>query len=153
MKKQKKSINKKIDLTDKSEKAGALVFLIISSALEILGIVFSCMMQLWGFILAMIFPVFIFLSAKVLKASLERGVYINGEDISFEGEYRKVTCIKKKEIKSIYLNDPGKGKIEENAEKFKNVQIIFQTKDGKKYPYPLDVVRKSQLEALRNELL
>ena len=153
MKKSKNNSVVKIDLTDKGEKVFAISFLAVSVAFEIVGIVFAFLWQLWGFILALIFPIFIFLSAKVLKAALERGVYLDGDEIFFEGEYRKVTTINKKELKSIYINEAGKGKVQENAEKFKNIQVVFQTKDGKKYPYPLDVVRLSQVEELRRKLL
>ncbi len=143
----------KIDLTDKVEKISALIYLVISAGAEILGIVFAILGELWGLIVALIFPVFIYLTIKYYIAAVSRGVFVIGDEVTFEGEYRKHTTFKKKELKSIYINDPGKGKVEENSEKFKNVQVMFVTKEGKKYPYPLDVVRKSQLEELREKLL
>ncbi|MBE6543440.1 MAG: hypothetical protein E7675_03495 [Ruminococcaceae bacterium] len=152
MKNNKKQFNK-IDLTDANEKGRALLFLILSFGAEITGIVFACLHELWGFILALIFPVFIFLTVKYYIAAVERGVYVKGDEISFEAEYKKITRINKKELKSIYINDAGNGKVEENVTRFKNVQVMFVTKDGKKHPYPLDVVSKDQLETLRKELL
>ena len=144
---------KKIDLTDSNEKGRALLFMVISFAAEITGIVFACLHELWGFILALIFPVFIFLTVKYYIAAIQRGVFVKSEELSFEGEYQKVTRINLKELKSIYINDPGKGKVEEIGNRYKNVQVMFVTKDGKKYPYPLDVVTQEQINTLRKELL
>lgn len=152
MKNNKKNFNK-IDLTDSSEKGRALLFLILSLGAEVTGIVFACLHELWGFILALIFPVFIFLTVKYYIAAVERGVYLNGDEISFEAEYKKITKINIKELKSIYLSQPGIGRIEENTSRFKNIQVMFVTKEGKKHPYPLDVITKDQLEDLRSKLL
>lgn len=152
MKNNKKKINK-IDLTDSNEKGRALLFMVLSFAAEIMGIVFACLHELWGFILALIFPVFIFLTVKYYIAAIERGVFLNGDELSFEAEYKKITKINVKELKSIYINDPGNGKVEETGNRYKNVQVMFVTKDGKKHPYPLDVVTQDQINNLRKELL
>ncbi len=144
---------KRVDFSDPREKIKGTIFLTLSVIIEFAGIYFAIFQYSWiGLIVALIAPATIFLAVKYTLTVYKRGVQITGDYLIFEPEYKVTVKIHKNDIKSVFVSDPGKGKLPDPEHSYKNKYIVFQMKDGKRNNYPLSLVTKKMLDDIRADI-